>query len=97
MLLLVLALGLDGMRPGAGGIQMLRDRLMASSGGPGSSHGPVLATSHFPLEAAGEGSANPARTSKVGIEPKTGLFTRKKMIIIKSFEKADSFCKFSFI
>ena len=37
---------------GAGGIQMLRNRLTASSGEPGSSHGPVLTTTHFPLEAA---------------------------------------------
>jgi hypothetical protein len=37
---------------GAGGIQMLRNRFTASSGDPGSSHGPVLATTHFPLEAA---------------------------------------------
>jgi len=33
--------------PGAGGIQMLRTRLTASFGEPGSSHGPVLATSHI--------------------------------------------------
>jgi hypothetical protein len=47
----------------------------ASSGDPGSSHGPVLATTHFPLEAAAHtraaGGATPARTS--GIEPQTGL------------------------
>ena len=47
---------------------MLRNRLTASSGEPGSSHGPVLATTHFPLEAAAH-----TRTSEVGIEPQTAL------------------------
>ena len=34
---------------------MLRNRLTASSGDRGSSHGPVLATTHFPLNIVGAG------------------------------------------
>jgi hypothetical protein len=44
-------LAIEPEHPGVGGIQMLRDRLTASFGEPGSSHDPVLATTHFPLEA----------------------------------------------
>ena len=61
--------------PSAGEIQKLRYRLTASSGEPGSSHGTVLATTHFPLEATAH---HPVKGGRLGRYPPTDVQGRNR-------------------
>jgi len=61
---------------------MLKDRLTASSGEPGSSNDPVLASTHFPLKAAAStrlgqaaGALLPHGRPRLDSNPREALFT----------------------
>jgi len=80
------------LAPSAGGIQMLRNRLTASSGEPGSSQSTALATTHIQLEAAIHHpvkDGRPGRNSRTDVRGRnrtpTGLIYGKSIYIEYNF------------